>query len=142
MQQSKAGLSPAQLDSVEQSLGKKLPTWYRSFMMQYPEGLVTLGAPYNTVSQLSLPNSVEGIIRVNHTADEIPSNILYIGTNGSGDSYYVILDKDDGSIYLTQNAWPTYKDELKTQVDWEKSYSDKFDSIADLVEWLRNNIVE
>ena len=109
-------------------------------MMSYPDDLVTLGAPYNTVSELSLPNTVEGIIRVNQTADEAPQNILFIGKNGSGDSYYVILDKDRGTIYLTQNDWPTYLDEEKTQVDWEKSYSDNFDSIHDFVTWLRRNL--
>ena len=109
-------------------------------MMSYPDDLVALGAPYNTVSELSLPNTVEGVVRVNQTADEIPPNILYIGKNGSGDSYYVILDKDDTTIYLTQNDWPTYLDDAKTQVDWERSYSDKFDDIHDFVGWLRDNI--
>ncbi len=109
-------------------------------MMSYPEDLVTLGAPYNTVSELSLPNSIEGILRVNRTADEIPQNILYIGTNGSGDSYYVILDKNDATVYLTQNDWPTYLDAAKTQVDWERSYTEKFDDVHELIDWLRENL--
>ena len=95
---SSSGLNDDQILELEQKLNKKIPKSYRDFLQNYPNELIKLGYPYNTVSELSLPNTVERIVEINEF-EEVDKNILVIGVNGLGDFYYIILDEDTNKIH-------------------------------------------
>lgn len=130
-----------EIDRLEKSINKRIPDWYKDFLMNYPEDLVNLGAPYNTVSELSLPNSADRLIEISNYED-CPNNILVIGIDGLGNFYYVILDDNDTRIYLFDHEDPTYIDNNEDKIDWRKSYELVFENMDELIAHLNDTLAE
>lgn len=132
-------MTESEIDRLEKTINKKLPEWYKAFLMNYPGDLINLGAPYNTVSELSLPNSADRLIEINEYENS-PVNILVIGVDGLGNFYYVILNDNDTRIYLFNHEAPIFIDDNDEQIDWRKSYDLVFENIEELIADLKDNL--
>ncbi|GJM62661.1 SMI1/KNR4 family protein [Persicobacter diffluens] len=130
-----------EIDRLEKSINTKLPDWYKEFLLNYPEDLVGLGAPYNTVSELSLPNQTDRLIEISDYEDS-PDNILIIGIDGIGNFYYVILDNNDTRIYLFDHEAPSFIDNNEDMIDWGNSYDLVFENLNELISHLKENLTE
>jgi len=135
---SNSGMTESEIDRIEQTLNKKLPDFYKDFLTNYPDDLVKLGYPYNTVSELSLPNNADRLIEINQD-ESPPSDILLIGVNGLGDFYYLILDDNPKKVYEFPHDDPPFVDGDSKNIDWKKpwGYSDLTELIAELKETLK-----
>ena len=131
---SSSGLNDDQILELEQKLNKKIPKSYRDFLQNYPNELIKLGYPYNTVSELSLPNTVERIVEINEF-EEVDKNILVIGVNGLGDFYYIILDGDTKKIHEFQHDSPPTD---KGKVIWNTQWP--YQSLKDLIKELKETL--
>ena len=134
---STSGIPLSEIDRLEHTLNKKLPEYYKNFLMNYPDDLVKLGHPYNTVSELSLPNDADRLIEINED-ESPPSNILLIGVNGLGDFYYLILDDNPKKVYEFPHDAPPFIDGDTSKIDWKApwGYSDLNELIGELKETL------
>lgn len=131
----------SEIKRLEEAINKQLPTWYQTFLLNYPEDLIHLGAPYNTVSELSLPNTADRLIEISDIENP-PDNILVIGVDGLGNFYYVILDDHNTKIYLFDHEDPVFMDDDKKQIDWRKSYDTVFASVDALIKDLKKRLRE
>lgn len=131
---SNTGLTDEEIIELEQKLNKKLPKNYRSFLQNYPDDIVKLGYPYNTVSELSLPNTVERIVEVNDYED-VDENILVIGVNGLGDFYYLILDEDPKIVYEFPHDSPPVEN---GKVIWNEPWA--YPNIKALIKELKETL--
>jgi hypothetical protein len=129
-------MTELEISRLEKTINKNLPEWYKKFLINYPDDLINLGAPYNTVSELSLPNSADRLVEINNY-ESAPINILVIGEDGLGNFYYVILTDNNTRIYLFNHEAPTFIDEQEEQVDWRQSYDLVFENIKELVDYLK-----
>lgn len=137
----KAGLNIFEINRLESTIGKKLPDFYKEFLLNYPEELVELGAPYNTVSELSLPNTVERLIEVSDFENP-PENVLVIGVDGLGNCYYILLENEDTRIYQFDHEDPVFIDVNNEIIDWEQSWDLQYDSLNDLIADLKEKLAE
>ena len=135
---SNSGMTESEIDRLEKALNKKLPDFYRNFLMNYPDDLVKLGAPYNTVSELSLPNNADRLIEIN-VDENPPSNVLVIGVNGIGDFYYLILDDNPQKVHEFPHDDPPFIDGDIEKIDWKKpwGYSNLNELIIELKKTLK-----
>ena len=134
---STSGMPQSEIDRLEQTLNKKLPDYYKNFLMNYPDDLVKLGHPYNTVSELSLPNDADRLIEINE--DEYPpSNILLIGVNGLGDFYYLILDGNPKKVYEFPHDAPPFIDGDSNKIDWSAPWG--YPDLNGLIDELKETL--
>ena len=124
------------IQELEGAIDKKLPDFYRKFLIDYPDDLVRLGSPYNTVSELSLPNTAKRLIEINELENP-PKDILVIGVDGLGNFYYIILNNSDNKIYLFNHEEQTFLDGKSDQIDYGKSWSFVFQNLDELIKELR-----
>jgi hypothetical protein len=136
---SASGLPRAEVERLERTLGKKLPEFYRQFLRTYPDDLVSLGAPYNTVSELHLPNRVDELIAIGDFGDP-PADVLIIRVDGLGNCYFLILDDSDTTVYLFNHEDPVFLDEENEVIDWRRSSAREYASLDDLVADLRESL--
>ncbi|MCT4623571.1 MAG: SMI1/KNR4 family protein, partial [Schleiferiaceae bacterium] len=132
-------MTNTEIERFEKTIKKKLPQWYAHFLMSYPEDLVRLGAPYNTVSELSLPNNLDRLIELDKY-DDLPNNILIIGEDGLGNFYYVLLDHMDTRIYLFDHEAPTFLDDRQLTIDYSRSYDLVFSDLDELIDHLKETL--
>lgn len=134
-------VSEQDIADLEAAMGKKLPDFYKSFLLNYPTELLQLGAPYNAVSDLSLPNTTARIAELN-SLEFVPADILVIGEDGMGNLYYTILSDSKGVIYLFNHEEPMYLDGDEEVIDWHTSWEMKFDSLDEMISYLQESLAE
>ncbi|MDJ0624240.1 MAG: SMI1/KNR4 family protein [Desulfocapsaceae bacterium] len=134
-------VSEQEIADLEAAMGKKLPNFYKSFLMHYPTELLQLGAPYNTVSDLSLPNTTARIAELN-SLEFVPADILVIGEDGMGNLYYTQLNDNDGVIYLFNHEEPIYQDVDEEVIDWHTSWEMKFHNLDEMISYLQESLAE
>ncbi len=124
------------IETLKKTLNKKLPEWYSSFLTNYPEYLIELGAPSNTVSYFSLPNTLERLIEINDDFGDIPEFILIIGVDGCGNFYYIILGDENSKIYLHDHEIPVEDSTIDIRESWKKG---EFcgNNIEEFIEFLK-----
>jgi len=127
--------------NIELAIHKKLPDFYKHFLLNYPEELVNLGAPYNTVSELHLPNSVDGIIEISDFGSP-PDNVLVIGVDGLGNCYYLFLDDIHHRIYLLNHESPEFLDGDQEILDWRKSWELSYHDLPEFIADLKKKFKE
>lgn len=125
------------LIKIEQTIKKKLPDFYKNFLLNYPETLVNLGAPYNTVSELHLPNTAEGIIEISDFENP-PQNVLVIGVDGLGNCYYILPDNKDTKIYLFNHEAPEFLDDSLEVIDWHNSWELSYNNLDEFIKDLND----
>lgn len=134
-------VSEQDITNLEAAMDKKLPDFYKSFLMHYPSELLQLGAPYNTVADLSLPNTTARIAELN-SLEFVPADILIIGEDGMGNLYYTILSDNGDVIYLFNHEEPIYLDGDEEVIDWHRSWEMKFDSLDEMISYLQESLAE
>lgn len=84
-----------QLDRVERELGIRLPSNYRALVVTYPAGLGSSGPDYE------LLDDPEQLIAINRRLREEgffgmpwPAHFFSFGGDGTGNEYYLELDRD------------------------------------------------
>lgn len=133
--------SESDIINLESLIHKKLPEFYASFLMNYPEDLVALGAPYNTVSELSLPNTRARIVALN-ALEFVPAGILVVGEDGLGNLYYNILSDSNSVIYLSNHEAPQYLAGGEGEIDWHASWDLKFHDLDEMISFLKESFSE
>ena len=136
---SASGLPQAEIERLERALGKRLPEFYRQFLRTYPDDLVSLGAPYNTVSELHLPNRVDDLIAISDFGDP-PADVLIIGVDGLGNCYYLLLSNADTTVYLFNHEDPVFLDDETEVIDWRRSSAREYAGLDELVAELRESL--
>ncbi len=134
-------VSEQEIVNLESSIDKKLPEFYKNFLMNYPKDIMLLGAPYNTVSELSLPNTTTRIAELN-SLEFVPADILVIGEDGLGNVYYNILSDNNSVIYLFDHEAPKYLNSGQNVIDWYKSWDLKFNNLDEMISYLKESFSE
>jgi hypothetical protein len=133
------GMSENDILKLEKAINKKLPKFYKDFLLQYPDDLINLGAPYNTVSELHLPNTVDRLLEISDLVNP-PQNVLIIGVDGLGNCYYILLENNDTEIYLFDHEAPAFLDEKQEVIDWEKSWSLVYNNLKEFIADLKDKL--
>ncbi len=98
---------------IEASLKISLPTSYKTLILNHP-------CPDNQdICNHGLFNDAQHLIdeNINHRTNgwfdmDWPDNFLLIGDDGCGDTYFMVLGKDEHVYFADHECGPSYQDDL------------------------------
>ena len=85
------GMSEAELTHVENTLNKKIPSFYRTFLENYPDELVMLNDESNMITEYYLQNKADKIIELD-AYESVPKHVLVISQDGGGNFHFLNLE--------------------------------------------------
>lgn len=125
------------IKKIEESIGKKLPESYINLLENYPDFLLTAGAPANTVCEFDLLNSSDEIIKLNSWLQNdnppLPNYLIAIGEDGGG-NYFFINTKNE-KIYFFDHENQDYEDDDEV-INYENGLQEKYQSIQEFAQSL------
>jgi len=119
---------------IETNIKKKLPQWYKKFLLNYPQALIGINDEYNSMTNLYLPNNVKTILEINDPETE--TDFLTIGIDGCGNFYYTSPSEDTTVYFRDHESEVFFTDASETEVDLIKSATEVYDTIDDLVAYF------
>ena len=123
---------------IETDIGKKLPTSYKSLLLNYPQELLDEAGKYQIMFGFILPAIKENIIRINKQATKngfTEESRIVIGEDGCGGYYFIDLT-DEGIYEFNCDDDPesyTYLDEERIKIDLNSSLSRVHDHLDDYI---------
>lgn len=131
-------MTQTDIQFIEMSIGKKMPDVYTQLLLNYPPFLINAGAPANTVSELTLMNSVDSIIQENMdllaAEPPVPQEYIVIGIDGCGNYYF--LNIIDEKVYFLDHESPKFIDEECTIFDFVNTLSLENNSVVEYADEL------
>jgi hypothetical protein len=106
-------MKPEDLQRIEEVLGLRLPESYASLILNYP-------CPENEyIREHELFSDPEKVIRANqeHRKNgwfylDWPGHFFVIGDDGCGDTYFMVIGKDESVYFADHEAGPSYETHL------------------------------
>ena len=115
------------LQTIENELGKELPSFYKDTMQSYPFELTSFAAEFllfNDLEQISEHNNIQ--------SEVIPSDVYYcIGSDGGEHTYYVKFNCTVGTVYEYSLETDVIREYSST---WESHLSDIAKTLLDIAE--------
>ncbi|MDA0661162.1 MAG: SMI1/KNR4 family protein [Planctomycetota bacterium] len=128
-------MMPEDVQRIEQELGLKVPESYASVVLNYPcpevEGICRHGlfSDSQYVIEVNLEHRKEGWFGL-----AWPNHFLAIGDDGCGDTYFMVIGKDDKVYMADHEGGPCYETELDDCVSSE-SVQEHIEYELDLERW-------
>lgn len=136
-------MTNADLDEIESALNMKLPTFYRSYMLDYPRWLPAKQPPWSDVVKWEFADNAERVIKFNRFVRDCapgeffdnspwPQHYFVIGSEAEQNWYFLDLASSQESVFLYHHDLGDVHQEARSLSEFPESLVTWWQSAARL----------